>query len=48
MEVVSEPTTRGSMVDVLWQGLILTMFAFDVAVLGTDRTVAPNETTDQF
>ena len=48
VEVVSEPTTRGSMVDVLWQGLILTMFAFDVAVLGTDRTVAPNETTDQF
>ena len=35
VEVVSEPTTRG-MVDVLWQGLVLTMFAFDVDVPGTE------------
>ena len=36
VEVVSEPTTPGSTVDVLWQGLVLTMFALDVAVPGTE------------
>ena len=36
VEVVSEPTTRGRMVDVLWQGLVLTMFAYDVDAPGTE------------
>jgi hypothetical protein len=36
VEVVSEPTTQGRMVDVLWQGLVLTMFAYHVDVPCTE------------
>jgi hypothetical protein len=36
IEVVSDPTSRGRMVDVLWQGRVLTMFALDVDVPGTE------------
>ena len=36
VEVVSEPISRGRMVDILWQGLVLTMFAYHLDVPGTE------------
>jgi hypothetical protein len=36
IEAVSDPTSRDHMVEVLWQGRTLTMFALDVDVPGTE------------